>query len=62
MSLKKEFEKLVKEANRKLVQQNKKKEAEESQVLESLKKRQEMLIHILSKNNMAPKVSHGYQE
>ena len=62
MSIREEFEKLVKEANNKLDRQNRKKEAEESQTIENLQRRQEMLINILSKSNVSNSLSQGLQE
>jgi len=49
MSLKKEFEILVKEANQKIILQNKKREAEEAKLLKELHIRQKQLIQILRK-------------
>lgn len=50
MSLKKEFAELVKEANLKIELQNRKKEEEDSKRLANLKKRQELLVNMLSKS------------
>lgn len=51
MSLRKEFEKLVMEANQKVTLENKKREAEETRLLQELQTRQKQLIQILRKGD-----------
>jgi len=62
MSIRKEFEKLVKEANQKLEAQNQRKASAEAKAVKELHKRQQMLINILSRNNVQDSIQTGYND
>ena len=62
MSIRKEFEKLVKEANQKLEVQNQRKASAEAKTIQELHKRQQMLINILSSNNVQDTLQTGFND
>lgn len=62
MTLKQEFEKLVKEANKKTHLQNLKREAEEANALKNLRKQKELLLNLLAKTSSGNELSQGFTD